>query len=184
VRRVLHNPAYAGSSVFGRTRSTKTIAGLVQIQDLPRSDWIALVRDAHVGYMTWEDYERNEAQLAWNSQAYAPQRFSPPREGPALWTSGSSFAAEARERMTVRSHQRGGQRIVPDYLCQHKSIEQGHAPCQRLPGSARDPSDWGGAPRARDRRHPGADTGGARGTHPASGRSSALAPSAGGTRAI
>jgi hypothetical protein len=37
--------------------------------------------------------------------------------------------------MTVRYHQRGGQRIVPDYLCQHKSIEQGERPCQRLPGS-------------------------------------------------
>src|SRR5437763_6632443 len=37
--------------------------------------------------------------------------------------------------MTVRYHQRGGQRIVPDYLCQHKSIEQGEHPCQRIPGS-------------------------------------------------
>jgi len=37
--------------------------------------------------------------------------------------------------MTVRYHQRAGQRIVPDYLCQHKSIEQGEPPCQRIPGS-------------------------------------------------
>jgi len=37
--------------------------------------------------------------------------------------------------MTVRYHQRGGRRIVPDYLCQHKSIEQGEPPCQRIPGS-------------------------------------------------
>lgn len=37
--------------------------------------------------------------------------------------------------MTVRYHQRAGQRIVPDYLCQRKSIEQGKAPCQRVPGS-------------------------------------------------
>src|SRR5258708_33668706 len=40
--------------------------------------------------------------------------------------------------MTVRYHQRGGQRIVPDYLCQHKSIQQGEHPCQRLPGSGLD----------------------------------------------
>ena len=37
--------------------------------------------------------------------------------------------------MTVRYHQRRGQRIVPDYLCQSKSIEQGRTPCQRIPGS-------------------------------------------------
>jgi hypothetical protein len=37
--------------------------------------------------------------------------------------------------MTVRYHQRAGSRIVPDYLCAHKSIEQGEPPCQRIPGS-------------------------------------------------
>ena len=37
--------------------------------------------------------------------------------------------------MTVRYHQRAGQRIVPDYLCAHKSIERGEPPCQRIPGS-------------------------------------------------
>lgn len=37
--------------------------------------------------------------------------------------------------MTVRYHQRGGQRIVPDYLCAHKSIERGEPPCQRIPGA-------------------------------------------------
>ena len=37
--------------------------------------------------------------------------------------------------MTVRYHQRGGQRIVPDYLCARKSIQRGENPCQRIPGS-------------------------------------------------
>src|SRR3989440_6292554 len=40
--------------------------------------------------------------------------------------------------MTVRYQQRGGQRIVPDYLCQHKRIEQGEHPCQRIPGAGLD----------------------------------------------
>src|SRR2546429_2413008 len=85
------------------------------------------------GTRRWEDYERNEAQLALNSQAYAPERFSPPREGPAL-LQGLIICGKCGERMTVRYHQRGGQRIVPDYLCQHKSIERGEQPCQRIPG--------------------------------------------------
>src|SRR5947209_10909893 len=134
VLRVLHHPAYAGAYVFGRTRSTKTADGKVHIADVPRSEWFALVKNAHVGYITWEEYERNEAQLAVNSQAFAPQRFSPPREGPAL-LQGLIICGKCGERMTVRYHQRGGQRIVPDYLCQHKRIEEGEQPCQRLPGS-------------------------------------------------
>ena len=84
VLRVLHQPAYAGAYVYGRTRVTRTADGKIHVQDMPCSQWIAVVKDAHAGYITWEDYERNEAQLALNSQAYAPQRFSPPREGPAL----------------------------------------------------------------------------------------------------
>lgn len=134
VLRVLHQPAYAGAYVFGRTRTTKSADGKVHIADLPRAEWDTLVKNAHVGYITWEDYERNEAQLEMNSQAYAPQRFSPPREGPAL-LQGLILCGTCGERMTVRYHQRGGQRIVPDYLCAHKSIEQGRAPCQRIPGS-------------------------------------------------
>jgi Recombinase zinc beta ribbon domain len=86
------------------------------------------------GTLAFEDYERNEAQLALNSQAYAPQRFSPPREGPAL-LQGLIICGRCGERMTVRYHQRAGQRIVPDDLCAHKSIQQGRSPCQRLPGS-------------------------------------------------
>ena len=134
VLRVLHQPAYAGAYVFGRTRTTKTADGKFHIVDLPRSEWDTLVKNAHVGYITWEDYERNEVQLAMNSQAYAPQRFSPPREGPAL-LQGLIICGKCGERMTVRYHQRGGQCIVPDYLCQHKSREQGEPPCQRILGS-------------------------------------------------
>ncbi len=134
VLRLLHHPAYAGAFVYGRTRVTRTADGKVHIEDLPRTEWFALVKDAHVGYITWEEYERNEAQLVVNSQAYAPQRFSPPREGPAL-LQGLIICGTCGERMTVRYHQRRGQRIVPDYLCQSKSIEQGRTPCQRLPGS-------------------------------------------------
>ena len=89
------------------------------------------------GTLAFQDYERNEAQLALNSQAYAPERFSPPREGPAL-LQGLIICGKCGERMTVRYHQRGGRRIVPDYLCQRKSIEQGEHPCQRLPGSGLD----------------------------------------------
>src|SRR5215471_8023671 len=85
------------------------------------------------GTLVFQDYERNEAQLVMNSQAYAPQRLSPPREGPAL-LQGLIICGICGERMTVRYHQRAGQRIVPDSVCQSKSIAQGEPPCQRIPG--------------------------------------------------
>ena len=133
VLRLLHNPCYAGAFVFGKTRTTKTADGKVHIATLPRAEWQVVIRDAHVRYITWEEFEGHLAQLAANSQAYAPQRLSPPREGPAL-LQGLVVCGRCGERMTVRYHQRGGQRIVPDYLCQRDGIAQGTAPCQRIPG--------------------------------------------------
>lgn len=137
VLRILHHPGYAGAYVFGRTHTTKTADGKLHVQDLPRPEWLVLVPNAHVGYITWEEYEQNEAQLLMNSQAYAPQRFSPPREGPAL-LQGMLMCGRCGERMTVRYHQRAKQRIVPDYLCQSDSIAHGRTPCQRIPGAAFD----------------------------------------------
>jgi Recombinase zinc beta ribbon domain/Recombinase len=133
VLRILHNPCYAGAFVFGRTKTSKTADGKVHITDIPRDQWQVVVRDAHVGYLTWEEYEAQLTQLASNSQAYAPARLSPPREGPAL-LQGLVLCGRCGERMTVRYHQRGGNRIVPDYLCQRDGIARGTTPCQRLPG--------------------------------------------------
>lgn len=48
-------------------------------------DWLVLIKDAHPGYITWEEYEENQQKLRGNAQALgADRRKSPPREGPAL----------------------------------------------------------------------------------------------------
>jgi hypothetical protein len=133
VLRILHNPCYAGAFAFGRTRTSKTVDGTIRITSLPREQWQVVVRDAHVGYIPWEAYEMHLAQLAANSRAYTPQRLRPPREGPAL-LQGLVLCGRCGERMTVRYHQRGGRRIVPDYLCQRAGIARGEPPCQRVPG--------------------------------------------------
>jgi Recombinase zinc beta ribbon domain/Recombinase len=137
VLRLLHHPAYAGASVFGRTRTSKTADGKIHIYPVPRDEWPVLRYDAHDGSSTWEEYERNQEQLAMNSQASAPKRFAPPREGPAL-LQGLIVCGRCGERMTVRYHQRAGRRIVPDYICQRAGIAQAQSPCQRIPGAALD----------------------------------------------
>ena len=133
VLRMLHNPCYAGAYVFGRTQTTKGLDGKVHIKNLPREEWQVEIREAHEGYISWHDYERNLEQLASNRRAYAPERLSPPREGPAL-LQGIVLCGVCGERMTVRYHQRAGKRIVPDYLCQRAGIARGEGPCQRIPG--------------------------------------------------
>jgi Recombinase zinc beta ribbon domain/Recombinase len=137
VLRLLHHPAYAGASVFGRTRTSKTADGKIHIYPVPHDEWPVVRYDAHDGSSTWQEYERNQEQLAMNSQASAPKRFAPPRAGPAL-LQGLILCGQCGERMTVRYHQRGGRRIVPDYVCQRAGIAHAQPPCQRIPGAALD----------------------------------------------
>jgi DNA invertase Pin-like site-specific DNA recombinase len=134
VLRVLHNPRYAGVFVYGRTRTRTTIDGHCVVEPRPREQWHAFLPAAHVGYITWDDYERNRRQLRANAQACGQdRRQSPPREGPAL-LQGLILCGRCGRRMTVRYHARRG-RLWPEYLCQREGIEQAVPICQRLPGA-------------------------------------------------
>jgi hypothetical protein len=137
VLRILHNPRYAGAFVYGRTHTRKTVEGDWVIRHVPREEWEVLIRQAHAGYIDWDEYEQNLSRLHSNCQAYgADRRHSPPREGPAL-LQGLLICGRCGKRMTVRYHSRHGQ-LVPDYLCQREGIEHGEPICQHIPGAAID----------------------------------------------
>lgn len=130
---VLHNPRYAGAFFFGRTRQTKLPERTGRFKKLPRDEWTALLRDAHVGYLTWEEFEDNQRRLRDNSAAHGEERRrSPPREGPAL-LQGLVICGRCGQRMTVRYRQSRG-RLCPEYVCQRQGIQRGEPPCQRIPG--------------------------------------------------
>ncbi len=137
VLRILHNPRYAGAFVYGRTHTRKTVEGDWIIRHVPREEWEVLIRQAHAGYIDWDEYEQNLSRLHANCQAYgADRRQSPPREGPAL-LQGLLMCGRCGKRMTVRYHSRHG-RLVPDYLCQREGIEHGEPICQHIPGAGID----------------------------------------------
>jgi DNA invertase Pin-like site-specific DNA recombinase len=134
VLRILHNPRYAGAFVYGRSRTRKTVDGRTVVEPRPRDHWHAFLPDAHVGYLSWEDYERHQRQLRANAQACGhDRRQSPPREGPAL-LQGLILCGRCGRRMTVRYHVRRG-RLWPEYVCQREGIEHAAPICQRLPGA-------------------------------------------------
>jgi hypothetical protein len=64
VLQILHNPRYAGAFVFGRRRSTRTVDLKLKthLQVAPK-DWTVLIRDTHPGYISWEEFERNQTTL-------------------------------------------------------------------------------------------------------------------------
>ena len=137
VRQLLHNPRYAGAFCFGRTHTRYTGDHKAHVEPLPPDEWLALIRDAHPGYITWAQFEEIQQQLRQNAHTYDPDTVHrPPREGSAL-LQGIALCGRCGHRMTVRYHHRQGV-AVPDYVCQRAGIEAGQALCQQIPGAAID----------------------------------------------
>ena len=137
-QKMLHNPAYAGAYAYGRSRRRRE-----QLPDgswvqrevrLPLEEWAVLIRDAFPGYVSWEQYEANQAILAAN----APRREGssgpgPLRSGAALLT-GLVRCGVCGQRMRVWYGSHGF-----SYACTYARDKFGAPSCQTVPnGSAID----------------------------------------------
>jgi DNA invertase Pin-like site-specific DNA recombinase len=115
---ILRNPVYAGAYVFGRRRTRQVVHpdGSVHssVTELPRDQWEVLLPGHHAGYISWEAYLANEAQLAAN-RTNAGAR--PPREGTAL-CQGIVFCGACGRSMQVRYQDR-----LPRYECGHSRAD-------------------------------------------------------------
>ncbi|MDP9073708.1 MAG: recombinase family protein [Actinomycetota bacterium] len=137
VLNVLHNPRYAGAFVYGRLRQRHGPNGKLRVERLPRDQWTALIRDAHPGYIDWEQYELNGKTLAANAQAHGGDRTAgPAREGTAL-LQGLAVCGRCGCRMTVGYHLRRGVE-VPEYRCMRAAIADGTPVCQQVSGATID----------------------------------------------
>lgn len=71
LHRLLTNPVYAGAYVFGRTvtRARFEAGRKVVTHGVARrrEEWEVLIRDHHDGYITWEEYDRNQTIIAGNA---------------------------------------------------------------------------------------------------------------------
>ena len=134
---IIRNPRYAGAFVFGRTRQRRLPNGKIQSRLVPREDWI-LIREAHAGYITWDEYEENGRRLHLNATPWGQdRRHGPPREGSAL-LQGLVICAACGERMTVQYHAYRGQ-AVPTYWCGRRRLQHGEeGRCQQVHGSSLD----------------------------------------------
>lgn len=73
---ILKNPMYAGAYAFGKTEvRTNMIEGRARKtegHDKPRERWTVLIQNHHPGYISWEQFERN--QLVLSENAYMKSR--------------------------------------------------------------------------------------------------------------
>jgi len=71
VHNILTNPIYAGAYAFGRTGSqVSVVEGRKHIRRGVRraiAEWDVLLKDQHEGYITWDEFERNQHFIADNA---------------------------------------------------------------------------------------------------------------------
>ncbi|MBA2684053.1 MAG: recombinase family protein [Gemmatimonadaceae bacterium] len=135
---VLHNPRYAGAYFYGRRKQLTDINGHTRTMHKPRDQWTVLIKDAHPGYITFEQYETNQATLTANAAARGEdRRAGPAREGPAL-LQGLVICGKCGKRMTVNYHARCNGELLPDYHCKREGITTGTPPCQTICGTGID----------------------------------------------
>jgi DNA invertase Pin-like site-specific DNA recombinase len=138
VLNLLHNPRYAGAFVYGRTRQRPVrVGGQARYRRLPRSEWKVFLPNVAPAYISWEEFEANQATLLASAHSAGPdRRVGPAREGAAL-LQGLGLCGRCGDRLTVRYSQRHG-RLGFRYLCQRRTLAQAEPPCQTVPGPAVD----------------------------------------------
>ena len=129
---ILKNPAYAGAFVYGRTRTTRDPSGKATTKHLPMDQWRICVKDKYPAYISWEMFEKIQAQLKDNYAEYDRNKSrGVPRSGSAL-LHGIVYCGESGHKMVVQY--KGGTRYLCNYLRQQYDVPV----CQHIPG---DPID-------------------------------------------
>ena len=119
VLNLLKNPSYAGMYVFGRYQYRRQISpsGEVRKQThrVPMADWRVSLQEHHDGYISWDEYMKNQERLEKNRTNCGVMILSgPAREGLAL-LQGLLVCGQCGRALTVRYTGNGS--IYPCYLC-------------------------------------------------------------------
>jgi DNA invertase Pin-like site-specific DNA recombinase len=140
---ILHNPAYAGAYVYGRTHTRlATLPGEEprrkgRTRSVAPDAWEIVVQGVYPAYVTWDQFQRNQQRLADNRtvpDADGEARPGAAREGPAL-LQGLACCGRCGRRMSVR-YLADGQR--PCYVCGQLHTQFGAPTCQTLRGDGID----------------------------------------------
>ncbi len=114
---VLHNPFYAGAYYYGARRAKTIIDPATSARKsvmlkLPMESWEVLIREAHEGYISWEEFVRNQEILREN-WCMPHGGAGAARSGAAL-LQGIAFCSKCGRKMTMRY---SGRHPEPTYIC-------------------------------------------------------------------
>jgi len=132
VKRLLHNPFYAGAYYYGRSQTVWTTEGK-KPKKMPREKWHVFIKDHHDSYISFNEYEENERTVYENrNDLKSTREKSPPREGPAL-LQGLVFCGKCGCPMST-SYQYNSGKVYPVYRCDKEMHKYQTKTCQSING--------------------------------------------------
>ena len=133
---ILHNPAYAGTYVYGRTKTRNVVLPGEEPRVKGRTrrvaaeDWPYVLHDHHPAYITWSQFQRNQQRLIDNCTSQHQDHRGAIRDGAAL-LQGLVLCGRCGRRMTIRYMDDGK---IPVYECNRLHNAFGEKVCQSLRG--------------------------------------------------
>lgn len=132
---VLKNPFYAGAYVYGRRESRTCLEGQeikkTKGHSLEMNKWRTVIKDNHDGYISWEEYERNQEIIRENDARMAGLHRGAVLKGSGI-LSGLLRCRRCGRKLVVAY---GGKRHrVPRYCCVRARLSRGERDCISVGG--------------------------------------------------
>jgi DNA invertase Pin-like site-specific DNA recombinase len=127
IHRMIENPVYGGAYAYGKTAVAAgyDAAGVsVKIRRKARSDWLALMPNAHEGYVSWEKAETIRKMVS--SNVPTSRHHGAPKHGDAL-LAGLLRCRRCGRKLTLRYS--GAKHHIPRYSCSRGWMDNGELRC-------------------------------------------------------
>ncbi len=136
VYRILTHPAYGGAYAYGKSEhTTEYVQGQPRrvSRRKPREQWLALIPDAHEGYLSWEQFEHVQQMLTDNG--YGAGKPGAAKRGSGL-LAGLLRCRRCGRKLTV--NYTGSNATVLRYACCRGRLDNGEVNCIAFGGTAVD----------------------------------------------
>jgi Recombinase/Resolvase, N terminal domain/Recombinase zinc beta ribbon domain len=127
IHRMIENPIYGGTYAYGKTAVAAGYDGTgvkVKIRRKARSDWLALMPNAHEGYVSWDKAEAIRKMVS--SNVPTSRHHGAPKHGDAL-LAGLLRCRRCGRKLTLRYS--GAKHHIPRYSCTRGWMDNGEPRC-------------------------------------------------------
>ena len=127
IHRMIENPIYGGTYAYGKTAVAAgydAVGVSVKIRRKARSDWLALMPNAHEGYVSWEKAETIRKMVSSNLPT--SRHHGAPKHGDAL-LAGLLRCRRCGRKLTLRYS--GAKHHIPRYSCSRGWMDNGEPRC-------------------------------------------------------